>query len=199
MDANSIFRQLTSGISFDKKKYRNDAQLFGLTKSDLTKDSNSDFHNYLSIDEYQNNGNVSDVESNSNPDSLSDQEDDFKLLSNEIKHKKNKIPKKKKKKSNEQKLLLHQEKINQFRNINKIHVNGSDIPDPIDTWDKLLNEKYGFSEKILDVIASKENGYNTPTPIQMQAIPLLLGTFSIFNYGFQIDQMNRWIHGFSFL
>ena len=181
MDANKIFRQLTSGISFDKKKYRNDAQLFGLTKGQLPDNCITDENNYLLIDDNHSNGNASDEsESNSTPDSVeNDEDDDFKLLSNEIKLTKTKAPKKKKK-SNQQKLLLHQEKINQFRNIHKIHVNGSDIPDPIDSWDKLLSEKYGMSEKILEVVTSKENGYSSPTPIQMQAIPLLLGKIKVF-------------------
>ena len=183
MDANKIFRQLTSGISFDKKKYRNDAQLFGLTKSQLSDNYITDEKNYLLIDDNHSNGNASDEnESNSTPESVeNDEDDDFKLLSNEIKLTKAKAPKKKKK-SNQQKLLLHQEKINQFRNIHKIHVNGSDIPDPIDSWDKLLSEKYGMSEKILEVVTSKENGYTSPTPIQMQAIPLLLGKIKIIQY-----------------
>ena len=182
MDVNSIFRQLTTGISFDKKKYPNEAQMFGLTKSQLSTKGDNGENERISIDEYKTNPNVSDdIDSSSNPDSIID-DDDFKLLSNEIKVKKNNEPKKKKKKSNDKKLLLHQEKINQFRNIHKIHISGSDIPDPIDNWDKLSTEKYGFSERILDVIASKENGYSMPTPIQMQAIPLLLGMIQIFIY-----------------
>ena len=181
MDVNSIFRQLTTGISFDKKKYPNEAQMFGLTKSQLSTKGDNDENERISIDEYKTNPNVNDdIDSSSNPDSIID-DDDFKLLSNEIKVKKNNEPKKKKK-SNDKKLLLHQEKINQFRNIHKIHISGSDIPDPIDNWDKLSTEKYGFSERILDVIASKENGYSMPTPIQMQAIPLLLGMIQIFIY-----------------
>ena len=32
---------------------------------------------------------------------------------------------------------LYQEKINHFRKLHHIHVKGTDIPDPIDTWDKL--------------------------------------------------------------
>ena len=32
---------------------------------------------------------------------------------------------------------LYQEKINHFRKLHHIHIKGTDIPDPIDTWDKL--------------------------------------------------------------
>ena len=32
MDADTIFRQLTTGISFNKRKYRDEAEVFGLVK-----------------------------------------------------------------------------------------------------------------------------------------------------------------------
>ena len=66
--------------------------------------------------------------------------------------------------------LLHQEKVNQFRNIHHIHVKGTDIPDPVETWDKLRNQ-YGVAEDVLQVL---KDAYPSPTPVQMQAIPLML-------------------------
>lgn len=69
---------------------------------------------------------------------------------------------------------MHQEKINQFRNTHKIHVSGSDIPDPVDNWSKLVGEKYSLSPRLLEAITADDHGYSSPTPIQMQAIPLLL-------------------------
>lgn len=44
------------------------------------------------------------------------------------------------------------------------------MPDPIDTWEKLkLN--YGVTEDVLTVL---KTSYEKPTPVQMQAIPLML-------------------------
>lgn len=63
-----------------------------------------------------------------------------------------------------------QEKVNRFRNVHRIHVKGPDIPNPIDTWDK-LRQNYGVSEDVLEVLKSS---YDKPTPVQMQAIPLML-------------------------
>ena len=39
-DAKSIFRALTTGISFDKKRFRSDAQKFGLTGKKLEDSTN---------------------------------------------------------------------------------------------------------------------------------------------------------------
>ena len=66
--------------------------------------------------------------------------------------------------------LLHQERVNQFRNLHHIHVKGSDIPDPVETWDK-FRLQYGVADDVLQVL---KDAYPNPTPVQMQAIPLML-------------------------
>lgn len=66
---------------------------------------------------------------------------------------------------------LHQEKINQTRGQNKIHVHGTDIPDPVCTFEELQNE-YHLDSKVLQNICAA--GYESPTPIQMQAIPVMM-------------------------
>ncbi|XP_076132628.1 putative ATP-dependent RNA helicase DDX52 [Alosa pseudoharengus] len=66
---------------------------------------------------------------------------------------------------------LHQEKINQTRGQNKIHVHGTDIPDPVCTFDELQKE-YQLDSKVLQNILT--GGYESPTPIQMQAIPVMM-------------------------
>ena len=177
MDTASIFRQLTTGISFDKKKYRSDAQIFGLTNKPLgispgvSKSKNISLdHPSENIENDNSSPNLSDDDSDKND------EDEFKLLGNEIKvSKKTNNRKEKKKKSKAQLFRLHQEKINQFRNVHRIHVSGSDIPDPIDSWEKLSGGKLGLSNTLLEKITAKDCKYTYPTPIQMQAIPLLLG------------------------
>ena len=65
---------------------------------------------------------------------------------------------------------LYQEKINHFRKLHHIHIKGTDIPDPIDTWDK-LKVNYGVPE---DVLAVLKLSYEKPTPVQMQTLPLML-------------------------
>ena len=65
---------------------------------------------------------------------------------------------------------LHQEKVNQFRNLHHIHVKGSDIPDPIESWDR-FHDCYGVTQDVLQIL---KDCYPTPTPVQMQAVSLML-------------------------
>ncbi|XP_068766163.1 probable ATP-dependent RNA helicase DDX52 [Struthio camelus] len=66
---------------------------------------------------------------------------------------------------------LRKEKINRFRNQHKINVQGTDLPDPIATFEQLQRE-YKIHPKIMENI--KAAGFQVPTPIQMQAIPVML-------------------------
>ncbi|XP_041052465.1 probable ATP-dependent RNA helicase DDX52 isoform X2 [Carcharodon carcharias] len=69
--------------------------------------------------------------------------------------------------------LEHQqrEKINKFRRKHRIYVDGTDIPEPVATFEQLLQE-YKVHPKIIQHI--QEAGFQIPTPIQMQAIPIML-------------------------
>ncbi|KAG7484796.1 hypothetical protein MATL_G00054120 [Megalops atlanticus] len=66
---------------------------------------------------------------------------------------------------------LHQEKVNRIRHQNRINVHGTDVPDPISTFEE-LQEEYKLDPRIVQNIRAA--GFQTPTPIQMQAIPLML-------------------------
>lgn len=64
----------------------------------------------------------------------------------------------------------HSFQINHLRNKYHIHVNGSNPADPLETFDE-MKTNYGFDSQVFDNLFSC--GYNTPTPIQMQAIPAM--------------------------
>ncbi|KAL7853631.1 hypothetical protein AOLI_G00204750 [Acnodon oligacanthus] len=66
---------------------------------------------------------------------------------------------------------LHSQKVSQIRHGNRINVHGTDIPDPLSTFEELQKE-YGLDPRIIQNI--KAAGFQTPTPIQMQAIPLMM-------------------------
>ncbi|XP_068271692.1 probable ATP-dependent RNA helicase DDX52 isoform X1 [Nyctibius grandis] len=66
---------------------------------------------------------------------------------------------------------LRKGKVNRFRNQHKISVQGTDLPDPIATFDQLQKE-YKVHPKIMENIQAA--GFQVPTPIQMQAIPVML-------------------------
>ncbi|KAM6315488.1 putative ATP-dependent RNA helicase DDX52 [Podargus strigoides] len=66
---------------------------------------------------------------------------------------------------------LRREKINRFRNQHRISVQGTDLPDPVATFDQLQKE-YNIHPKIMENVRAA--GFRVPTPIQMQAIPVML-------------------------
>ncbi|KAJ7997529.1 hypothetical protein DPEC_G00229960 [Dallia pectoralis] len=66
---------------------------------------------------------------------------------------------------------LHQEKVNRVRALHRINVHGCDVPDPVSTFSELQSE-YGLNPRVLQNLSSA--GLTTPTPIQMQAIPLMM-------------------------
>ncbi|XP_042298292.1 probable ATP-dependent RNA helicase DDX52 [Sceloporus undulatus] len=83
------------------------------------------------------------------------------------------VPKKKEEKllSAEKLRQASQQKMNHFRNKHKIYIQGTDLPDPIATFEQ-LGEEYEIHPKVMRNIEAA--GFQTPTPIQMQAIPVML-------------------------
>ncbi|XP_069766461.1 probable ATP-dependent RNA helicase DDX52 [Narcine bancroftii] len=71
------------------------------------------------------------------------------------------------------KKLEHQrrERINKFRWKHRISVSGTDIPEPVATFEQLQQE-YKVHPKVIQHV--QEAGFQQPTPIQMQAIPIML-------------------------
>merc|ERR1712013_640133 len=80
---------------------------------------------------------------------MGDSEDEITVLGKIKKSEKKKV--KKKKKTKEKIKEAFTEQMNQFRNANNIHVNGTDIPEPINDWSKLV-DKYEVSEKVTSSI-----------------------------------------------
>ncbi|XP_062289105.1 probable ATP-dependent RNA helicase DDX52 [Scomber scombrus] len=66
---------------------------------------------------------------------------------------------------------LHQEKVNRIRSQHRINVHGCDVPDPVCTFEELQSE-YRLNPLVLQNL--KDAGLNSPTPIQMQAVPLMM-------------------------
>ena len=67
---------------------------------------------------------------------------------------------------------------NAFRNVHKIYVSGADIPDAVASFEDLY-QHYDIPSYLKRSISNA--GYHQPTPIQMQAIPLMLhvSTYSL--------------------
>lgn len=66
--------------------------------------------------------------------------------------------------------------VNRFRHQHRISIQGTDLPDPIATFEQ-LQEEYKVHPKILENIQAA--GFHAPTAIQMQAIPVMLHVSSL--------------------
>jgi len=156
-----MFRTLTAGIRFDKDKYRQEAEKFGLVKKQ-TENVQEEVAKAISLE--------NDLIPDSNlptPDESDEDNNELQLLG-PIKVREKKAKGQRKTKNNLKQ--LHQEKVNQFRNLHHIHVKGSDIPDPIESWDR-FHDCYGVTQDVLQIL---KDCYPTPTPVQMQAVSLML-------------------------
>lgn len=76
----------------------------------------------------------------------------------------------------ERKQLLETERINQIRNKHQLHVTGKDPPAPVETFNE-LQKIYRIPCQLVANLA--ESGYSLPTPIQMQAVPIMAGGHSL--------------------
>lgn len=78
--------------------------------------------------------------------------------------------------SEEKQKMLHQENINHIRNKHHINVVEANPPDPVETFGQLQSE-YQISNQLIDNLIGC--GYNSPTAIQMQAIPIMTNGNSV--------------------
>ncbi|GFY39112.1 probable ATP-dependent RNA helicase DDX52 [Trichonephila inaurata madagascariensis] len=82
------------------------------------------------------------------------------------------VKKKEKKRLSAMQLFkIRKEEVAHFRKVNRIYLTGEDVPDPIEEFNQLVTD-YGVDDTILHNIYNL--GYSKPTPIQMQALPLML-------------------------
>lgn len=57
------------------------------------------------------------------------------------------------------------------RNKYNINVSGENVPPPLEHFDE-MSKVFGISNQLIQNV--KNGGYESPTPIQMQAIPIML-------------------------
>ena len=173
MDAYELFRKLSSGVKFDKKRFHTDAERFQLSKKQTENVLGNEEEtvsctvtNSLKLPIKRKHDDVDNNEENTN--------DELVLLDGISVPKSGSRKKSKKDKdsfSEEKRLKLEQEKINYFRNQHRISVTGSRVPEPISQFMELL-KIYDVPERLVNNFISC--GYVNPTPIQMQAIPVML-------------------------
>ena len=173
MDAYELFRKLSSGVKFDKKRFHTDAERFQLSKKQTENVLGNEEEtvsysvtNSLTLPMKRKHDEVDNNDENTN--------DELVLLDGISVPKSGSRKKSKKDKdsfSEEKRLKLEQEKINHFRNQHRISVTGSRVPEPISQFMELL-KIYDVPERLVNNFISC--GYVNPTPIQMQAMPVML-------------------------
>ncbi|KAM6174292.1 putative ATP-dependent RNA helicase DDX52 [Erethizon dorsatum] len=200
MDVHDLFRRLGAGAKFDVKRFSADAARFQMGKRKYGSDSSEVLQ---SLDFFGSKKSVpGECGATQTHQELQNEEKKEESLT-ESKREPNKKKRKKmiseitsheegttiqwmssveakiedKKAKGENKLTseklehLRKEKINFFRNKHKIHVQGTDLPDPIATFQQ-LDQEYKINSRLLQNIL--DAGFHVPTPIQMQAIPIML-------------------------
>ena len=171
MSSQSFFRKLTAGITFDTQKFNKDAAKFGLVKpvdNEGINVNNSDTK-LPCLEEVK-----AEIKLKRKKEKLENASDDEENDITVLGGLKTVQTKKKKKKTKVRIKEAYTEQLNQFRNANNIHVTGTDVPEPFNEW-QMLVDKYGVSDKLTSCIP-----YQSPTPIQMQTIPVMLSGISLY-------------------
>ena len=71
----------------------------------------------------------------------------------------------------QKKAQIEREQLSHVRNQHHIHVHGTDIPNPVTSFQQ-LQEEYKVHPQLMKNVAAM--GFNDPTPIQMQAMPVMM-------------------------
>uniref|UniRef100_A0A673A441 Probable ATP-dependent RNA helicase DDX52 n=1 Tax=Sphaeramia orbicularis TaxID=375764 RepID=A0A673A441_9TELE len=197
MDAFELFRKLGAGAKFDLKRFGQDAARFkvkshgGVNSSDplsaidyfgstngvqsrtsLEDDDEEEEGDYGDEDEVGSENVRTKKKKKKKKGTKKDQSGNGITWTSSLDRKIQNLPDDKKEKTSLKRLKhLHQEKVNRTRSQYRINVHGSDVPDPVCTFEELQSE-YRLNPRILQNL--EDAGLNSPTPIQMQAIPLMM-------------------------
>ncbi|XP_051173185.1 probable ATP-dependent RNA helicase DDX52 [Leptopilina boulardi] len=175
MDAYDIFKTLSAGAKFNLKRFQNDAERFSLIKKPMKEEK-------VEIKIEPSSSILEELEFSSKrkrEDDLVDDGENVLTFYEGLKASKDgKIIKQNKKQKilTENEILEKQkrqerEKVNSFRKQNRISIIGHDVPNPIEKFQQ-LSTVYKVNNDLLQNMTN--SGYKEPTPIQMQAIPVML-------------------------
>lgn len=180
MDAHDIFKKLTRGVKFTSK-VRNITKKPNAVKTAELLEIKKEEPEFLSDNEIKTEPEDSsddDTPANQTIQQLSEDEIKDEIISDDEQmnlfddvNLPNLIKKKKKVMTEDKLKMIEQEEVNRFRNLNKINVIGKKPTKPFSNFDDLTKD-YKISNLIVENV--KKCGYTSPTPIQMQAMPIML-------------------------
>ncbi|XP_054728103.1 DEAD box protein 52 homolog [Anastrepha obliqua] len=164
MDSHDIFLQLTRGARFTHSKPRTETKKIS-TKVELTESKSID----SIVETSPKSSNIED--DSQSADFVSEEEEhEFNYISGKD-VKREKVKQKKTTTPEEREANQKEEMVALLRKDYLINVRGKNIPPPVTSFEELKNE-YKMSDRLLLNLESAT--YASPTPVQMQAMPLLL-------------------------
>lgn len=185
MNSHDIFRKLTRGIKFDRKRFEGDLQRIGVFHKGKKENEDGSKPEEIpipsepmevvteepsSVGDSPNKNKENEEVGGGGVQILTDLHFD-KSLTVSKKRKKKKKGKEVEKSAKMKEFERKKELVNQCRNKNGIHVWGTDVPGPLVSFDQLV-EEYKVNEVITSNLLNQ--GYEVPMAIQMQAWPLML-------------------------
>ncbi|KAI9303451.1 P-loop containing nucleoside triphosphate hydrolase protein [Cunninghamella echinulata] len=152
-----FFHLLGSGAKFNKQRFQNDVEIFEKTNNttvNVTKDVETKNELLNELDFFKTTDKI---------------REDNKKKSKAIKKEQEELVENTLKKGQQ---LITEKDISTFRKEHNIKVYGTDVPKPFETFLDLTQAPYNLSDNLLKNLV--QHKYNSPTPIQMQAIPIIL-------------------------
>ncbi|ORX46308.1 P-loop containing nucleoside triphosphate hydrolase protein [Hesseltinella vesiculosa] len=153
-----LFKLLGGGTTFNKDRFKHDVDLFETKKSgktDVTKDTVARDDLLDELDFFKTTHTVIDG---------------GKRVNQHIKNQRDQAVELEPLMRDSDKWTAHD--ANTLRKQQQIRVYGTDVPDPFDHFQKLASSPYHLDINLMKNLTV--NQYRTPTPVQMQAIPIIL-------------------------
>ena len=175
MSSNMFFRRLTSGINFDTQKFSKEATKFGLIKKVKDEDENQIVKSNVplpSMEEVK-----KEIKEKVRKEKLANVSDEDESQITVLGNIKTTQKKKKKKKTKTKIREAYTERLNQFRNAHNIHVTGTDVADPVESWAQ-LTERCGLAAK---QVASKTQVFHPIATLPIAATRRLANSFGEHN------------------
>ncbi|EIE79563.1 hypothetical protein G6F46_010911 [Rhizopus delemar] len=173
-----LFHLLGSGAKFDKSRFKHDVKIFEGEREAIQTQSkkrnaaamDSTVRSQLldEIDFFKTTHTVIDTKNKSKKTNEQDSDSSNENDSSDDNHNK----KNKSKKAQKTTIFKTVEEAKEFRKQNKIKIYGTDVPNPFRTFEDLASPAYNLEPKLYKNLMNVK--YTTPTPVQMQSIPIML-------------------------
>lgn len=161
-----LFHLLGGGARFDKNRFKGDVSLFEGEKESNQKQSK--IKNAAVIDPNVRSQLLDEIDFFKTTHTVVGQTQKKKDQVEEVENQQSKNSKK----HTGNTVFNNVEEAKEFRKQNKIKVYGTDVPNPFRTFEDLASPAYNLSPVLYNNLMTAK--YKTPTPVQMQSIPIML-------------------------